>query len=57
MMGHREETKAAERAVFSGWRKVTKYMRKPGRVHYWKKLFSRRVRKDAKADLKQFVDD
>lgn len=50
MMGHREKTKANERAVFSGWRKVTKYMRKPGRVHYWKKLFSRRVRKEAKID-------
>jgi hypothetical protein len=52
MMGHRERTKAAETAVFSDWRKVTKYMRKPRRVHYWKKLFSRRVRREAKAELR-----
>ncbi|MDX0230281.1 hypothetical protein GOC14_06935 [Sinorhizobium meliloti] len=57
MMGHREKTKANERAVFSGWRKVTKYMRKPGRVHYWKKLFSRRVRKEAKIDPARAADD
>jgi hypothetical protein len=53
MMGHREKTKAAEKLVFSGWRRLVKYARKPGVVAYWKRLFSRRVRREERERLRR----
>jgi hypothetical protein len=52
-MGHREKTKAGEKLVFSGWRKLVKYARKPGVVTYWKHLFARRVRREERERLRK----
>lgn len=52
-MGHREKTKAAETLVFSKWRQLARFARKPGVVAYWKRLFSRRVRREERERLKR----
>lgn len=53
MMGHREKTKPAETLIFSNWRRIAKYARKPGVVAYWKRLFSRRVRREERERLRK----
>lgn len=53
MMGHREKMKAGEKLVFSGWRQLVKYARKPGVTAWWKQQFSRRVRREERERLRK----
>lgn len=53
MMGHREKTKMNETLLFSRWRRFVRYARKPGVVAYWKRLFSRRVRREERERLRK----
>lgn len=54
MMGHREKMKGPyEDEVFSSWRRWIKFYTRAGVTHRFKKWFSRRIRRQAKSDLKR----
>lgn len=58
MMGHREMMKGGdEYDALTGWKKVLKVFAKPGLAMKAKRKFNRRVRKLAKAEMRQGADN
>lgn len=54
MMGHREKIKGGdEQDVFSGWRRVLCYTKRPGVTKAIKAKFSRRVHREQKVSLRE----
>ena len=54
MMGHREPLKGGdEYDVFTGWRKVLKYTSRAGVCRWVKAKFNRRMRREAKSEIRK----